>query len=81
MIQAAINPETKEFLGLIIPKADLGRTITIFGDADAWQSLMEGKQVPKWMVGAIFSSEPPTITASTDSVSTYSVEHVEVENL
>lgn len=81
MITAAINPETGEFLGIIIPAADLGQTITIFGGAAEWESLMRGRIVPKWKVGVIFSNEPPTVTADTESVVTYAIDPVEVDNL
>ena len=45
MIQAAINPETGEFLGLIVPKEDLSRKIEIHGTAADWEKLVRGEAV------------------------------------
>jgi hypothetical protein len=42
VIQAAINPETKQFLGLIIPKEDLCESIAIYGSAADWEAALQG---------------------------------------
>lgn len=57
MIQAAIHPETKEFLGLIIPAKHLiGPTISIHGTAEDWHALLHGEKVDPRQVGVIFYS-------------------------
>jgi polynucleotide 5'-kinase involved in rRNA processing len=54
MVQAAIHPETGEFLGLIVPKADLdGRTLTVYGTAEAWARLAKGETLPTYEVGVV----------------------------
>ena len=81
MIQAAIDPETKEFLGLIIPKADLdGRFISIFGRADRWAAQARGEMVPANEVGVIFTSDgdPSTLTRNDPNAA---MEVIEVDHL
>jgi hypothetical protein len=51
MIQAAINPETGEFLGLIIPKADLGGTVAIYGSTADWETILAGGAPDQAQVG------------------------------
>ena len=54
MVQAAIHPETGEFLGLIVPKADLnGNVYTLFGEAADWERLLQGEKLPTDQVGVI----------------------------
>lgn len=54
MIQAAINPETGEFLGVIVPKADLtGAMISIWGAAEDWDKMRKGEQVDPHRAGVL----------------------------
>ena len=58
MIQAAIDPDTGAFLGLLLPKADLtGASLTLFGHADAWERLMKGEPVGTNEVGIIIAPQ------------------------
>ncbi len=59
MVQAAINPQTGEFLGLIIPAANLnGSYLTIFGTAEAWTRLTAGEQVDPREAGVVIAPRP-----------------------
>ena len=59
MIQAAVNPETGEFLGIIIPKADLnGQPITVHGTAENWEAAMMGKNVSPSLIGVYIGGQP-----------------------
>jgi hypothetical protein len=83
MIQAAINPETKEFLGLIIPAEHLiGPTISIHGTAEDWQALLRGEKVDPQRVGVIFYSTKlfPSLDAN-PMLQAEPPEPVEVEGL
>ncbi len=60
MIQAAINPETKEFLGLIIPKEDLnGDSITIQGSGEDWAAATRGEPVDPSRIAIFRASSLP----------------------
>lgn len=59
MVQAAISP-SGEFLGLIIPKADLGATVSIFGTADDWEALVRGESIDPSKVGVVMTAGQPS---------------------
>ncbi len=80
MIMAAINPETKEFLGLIIPKEDLDISITIKGSAEDWAAALRGEtvfpgklRVEKWM-----ATVSPNMTVSVGRTSDMQPHEVEM---
>ena len=64
MIMAAINPDTGEFLGLLIPKEDLTDSVTIHGTSADWEALMRGEAVSQDKVGVIHVQVGPGGTAS-----------------
>ncbi len=72
MIQAAINPENGEFLGLIIPKADLnGPAITVHGTAEDWAAAVSGKDVSPASIGVYIGGQPaglPTEAVTVDNL-------------
>ena len=56
MVQAAIDLNTGEFLGIIIPKVDLtGGTIAVYRDAEAWERLTKGEKVDPSEVGIVLT--------------------------
>lgn len=60
MVQAAVNPETGEFLGLIIPKADLaGPNIIIYGTAENWARAMAGEFIDPAKIGVYIGGGHP----------------------
>jgi len=56
MIQAAINPQTGEFLGLVVPKEDLLSVTAIHGSAEDWEKLLRGQPVDPHKVKVIVTT-------------------------
>lgn len=85
MIQAAINPETKEFLGLIIPKEDLdGAVISVNGTAADWERVLRGELISRGKVGVSRITIDPDAKVSISfgrAIEPADIPVVEVENL
>ncbi len=82
MIQAAIDPVTKEFLGLIIPAEDLdGTYFSVHGTAADWSAAVRGEPVDSAKIGVIRGTIAKDCTMTFFDDTPEPPGTVEVENL